>query len=105
MFLAWVKASPRFPAQNHRQRLRPVRRDRLPPRRVVRAGKLLNALCEALALARGLSLSGLFAKVLSRCHRQVSDSQTTAAASLDSGSDRAFTASDSSLTSALLSLS
>jgi hypothetical protein len=48
--------------------------------------------------SRGWGLGGLFPQVLSRCHGF--RDQTTAAASLDSGSDSALTASDNSLISA-----
>lgn len=51
------------------------------------------------------SLGGLITKVWSRCHMVGFLTQTTAAASLDNGSDSALTALESSLTSALVSLS
>ena len=84
----------------------PARQGPLPPRPAIRAEKLPIGPEQARAgMAREFGLGVLPGYVLSRGHAVRLPTQTTAAASLDIGSESAFTALDSSLISALVNLS
>jgi hypothetical protein len=90
----------RFPARSLQQLLLPARLDQLLLRRGVRAGKrppAAPALRRAAAVRRSQWVEGGGPESWSSVKFLT---QTTAAASLDSGSDSALTASDSSLISA-----